>query len=114
MDPTSGLNMTVVGVTTVFVALSMLVASVAALARILSRPTADAGAEEASAATATAPSDAVAGTAPQLRAVAVAAFTFHHHVTRRRRFAEVVIAAAGTPWLQAARAEQAGALPTRG
>ncbi len=109
MDSTSGLNMAVIGITTVFLALSMLVAVVSGLARLLndSPPTAEPTAAATEPAAATGPD-------PRLRAVALAAFAFHHHVARRRRFTPLAAAETGTPWIQAARAEQAGAVPTRG
>lgn len=109
MDSTSGLNMAVIGITTVFLALSMLVAIVSGMARML-------GDKPPAAAAAAAPTQpgTPTGPDPRLRAVALAAFALHHHVTRRRRFTPLVAAEAGTPWIQAARAEQASALPTRG
>jgi Na+-transporting methylmalonyl-CoA/oxaloacetate decarboxylase gamma subunit len=111
------LEVTVVGVATVFIALVMLVGAVSALARILRGPAGLATSPAAGlAADTAAPVSATPASrpGPRLRAVAIAAYAFHHHVTRRRRFAGLVEAQAGAPWRQAGRAEQATRLPTRG
>ena len=107
MDPSasSGLNMTVVGVTTVFLALTLLLAVVTIMAKLVGGETATAS-PGAKAASASGAAPIPAGGSPaverdELSRVALAAYALH-----QARRVSVRGPAPASPWLRAGRQNQ--------
>jgi Na+-transporting methylmalonyl-CoA/oxaloacetate decarboxylase gamma subunit len=108
----SGPTMAVVGITTVFIALAIIVGAVSAVARIVASNdgvTVTAEAASAFAAAADASASNESGDEDVLRRVATAAYAYH-----LRRCVTVRASVASTPWLRAGRQAQVDRIQSRG